>query len=260
MFLSFNNPSNEWQYCLLRCFDCSYISRFKEEDERLFFGGFYRIKVINVRLIKTKENMQQFVVAMCEFDKALTGNYFAKNIKNGFLIIRSLINLCLEKETNKVTLPSFIIECFRAFVKNKKEICLDLVSLNYYGDKDINELLFHSLDERYYKNEIKRSDDDLSNVFRSDIFSLFSNAKTMIIESMNGPYSFSFSLMALLNEISPTNLNEIMIKSKEDDDHCWIKSVWNSDKEILKKVYSVKGYGIEMIKNEKKHDLRIHKL
>merc|ERR1712176_574395 len=94
---TFDNPKYESQYCLLRAFDCSFISRFKEEDERLFFGGFYRIKVINVRLIKTKENMQQFVVAMCEFDKALTGNQFAKNIKNGFLIIRSLINLCLEK-------------------------------------------------------------------------------------------------------------------------------------------------------------------
>merc|ERR1712176_884450 len=169
---TFDNPKYESQYCLLRAFDCSFISRFMEEDERLFFGGFFRIKVVNVRLIKTKQNMQKFVVAMCEFDKALSGNSFAKKTKNGFLIIDSLINLCLEKETNKVILPSFIIDCFRAFVKNKKEICLNLDILNEHGDENINKLLFHSLDKRRPSKEIKRSDDDLSNVICSEIFSL----------------------------------------------------------------------------------------
>ena len=240
---TFNNP-DEWQYQFLRAFDCSFISNFKEEDERLFFGGFYRIKVVNVRLIKTKKNMQKFVMAMCEFDKALTGNYFEEDTKNGFLIIDSLIKLCLEKETNKVILPSFIVDCFRAFVKNKKEICLDMYKL-CVGDAHVNKLLVHSLDNRYYDEEIKRSDDDLSNVIRSDIFSLFTNAR-LIIDSTYDTYSFSFSLIALLNAILETNLNEIIIKSKEFRGFCWIKSVWDSDKEILKKEYAAKGYDIDV--------------
>merc|ERR1712228_765567 len=59
--LTFDNPSGLYddQYFYLRGWDCSWIGRFgKEEDERLFFGGFFRIKVVNLRLIETNENMK----------------------------------------------------------------------------------------------------------------------------------------------------------------------------------------------------------
>merc|ERR1712232_1452096 len=81
---TFDNPRSNRQNQYLRSFACSHISRFKEEDECLFFGGFYRIKVVNVRLMATKENMQLFVAAIFQFDKALNGGSFAKKTKNGF--------------------------------------------------------------------------------------------------------------------------------------------------------------------------------
>merc|ERR1712232_481986 len=112
--------------------------------------------------------------------------------------------------------------------------------LNSFGDADINNLIVHSLDCRHASKEIKRSDDDLSNVIRSEIFSLFTNAKTLIIDTTYFDDSFSFSLMALLNVIVGSNLDQIIIKSTEYDDddsddedatglsYCWLKSVWNS--------------------------------
>merc|ERR1712113_870204 len=89
---TFDNPRSEPQYEYLRSFACSHISRFKEEDEYLFFGGFYRIKVVSLRLIKTKQNMKKFVVVFFKFDKFLTGSY-SKMTKNECFIIESLINL-----------------------------------------------------------------------------------------------------------------------------------------------------------------------
>merc|ERR1712228_610173 len=188
-------------------------------------------------------------------DALLTAAYLngVKTNKNDFFIIEALMNQSLKKQTN-VTLPSFICDCFQAFTQNKKQIIFDLYYLNNYGDKRINNLLFHSLDKRdvRYNKEIKREDDDQNNLVRLKLLSLFPNIKTLIIQStdVNGVYSFSFSLMALLNVISQSNVNQIIIKSKEYTGYNWVKSLWKSDEQILKKEYAAKGYEIEM-KQEK---------
>merc|ERR1712228_998421 len=44
MVFTFDTPSNKSQYKYLRAWNCSWISNFKEEDEVLFFGGYFRIK------------------------------------------------------------------------------------------------------------------------------------------------------------------------------------------------------------------------
>ena len=52
--------------------------------------------------------------------------------------------------------------------------------------------------------------------------------------------------MALLRVFFGTNLKEIIIKAEEYKGHCWIKDVWASDEQILKKQYSLKGFEIDM--------------
>merc|ERR1712228_1081907 len=257
--LTFDNPRNNRQYKYLRGWDCSWIGRFgKEEDERLFFGGFFRIKVVNLRLIETNENMKQFVSAIFYFDLLLTAANLSeiKKNKNDFFIIEALMNQSLKKQTN-VILPSFICDCFQAFTQNKKQIIFDLYYLNEDGDKRSNNLLFHSLDKREYNKEIKRKDVDQSNSVRLELLSLFPNIKALIIQSTDGigSVSFSFSLMGFLNVISQCNVNEIIIKSTETDDGFnWIKSLWKSDEQILKKEYAAKGYEIEMKEEKGGHE------
>merc|ERR1712228_935051 len=181
----------------LRGWDCSWIGRVgKEEDERLFFGGYYRIKVVNPRLIETNENMKKFVSAIFYFDLLLTAAYLRdiKKNKNDFFIIEALMNQRLKKQTN-VTLPSFICDCFQAFTQNKKQIILNLYLLNKYGDKRINNFLFHSLDQRRSDKESKRKDVDKNNLICLELLSLFLNCKTLIIQSTtsDGSDSFLFS-------------------------------------------------------------------
>merc|ERR1712228_1031918 len=116
----------------------------------------------------------------------------------------------------------------------------------------MNNLLFHSLEQRWYNKEIERRVNDLSNMMKSEIFSLFKNAETLIVQSTShrGSYSYSFSLMALLNVISQCNVKQIIIKAIEYDGNNWIKSVWKSDEQILKKEYAAKDYQIEMKKEK----------
>merc|ERR1712228_914575 len=153
------------------------------------------------------------------------------------------MNESLKKQTN-VTLPSFICDCFQAFTQNKKQIIFDLFYSHKWGDKRINNLLFHSLNQRNHDRyqESKRKDDDKNNLIRSELLSLFPNIKTLIIQSTSGSgsHSFSFSLMALLNviwQICQCNVNRVVIKSTEYLGYNWIKSLWKSDEEMLKKEY-----------------------
>merc|ERR1712154_678731 len=73
--IQLDNPQTE-QYWLLRGFNCSWISRYKEEDERLFFGGFRRIKIESIRKRNTKQiwhNYKPFIFALFYLDSLITG-------------------------------------------------------------------------------------------------------------------------------------------------------------------------------------------
>merc|ERR1712228_196955 len=195
-----------------------------------------------------------FVGAILYFDLLLTGAdlYKIKKTKRDCFIIENLINFKLKKQTN-VLLPPFIIDCFSAFTQNKKQMIFNLGFLKKYVDKRMNGLIFHSLNERIYGKESKRKVADFRNSIRSEIFSVFPNVKTLIIQSTSNYVSYSFSLRALLYAISGTNLIEIIIKAQECNGYNWIKTMWESDEKILKKEYAAKKYEIGM---EIKHTIK----
>merc|ERR1712173_289807 len=105
---------------------------FAEEDEVLFCGGFYPIKVMNLRLIKTKENFKKIVAAIFYFDLLLNGADLSgiKAKKNYHFILSNLIK-------NNLDLPPFILNCFDSFKQTKKQIFLNVYQLNEYADKKI---------------------------------------------------------------------------------------------------------------------------
>ena len=275
--ITFDNPPDDFRYCWLRGWDCAWISSFKEEDEVLFFGGFHMIRVHNLRLIKTRQNLKKFMKALFEFDKMFNGSSCADDVsKDTLFIIENLIAKKLKKES-KASFPPFVIDCFDAFTQNKMEIVFDMIELKR-GDKRMNDLVFHPLEKRnsrepknetkrsdddlhnfvpampisiwdLLKNETERSDDDLHNLVRSEVFELFPNAKKMIIQTTLLMFSYSFSLIAFLKIISEYKLEQIVIKSqghKNLNVNTWIKSVWESNEQSLIEAYSANNYKIEM--------------
>merc|ERR1740123_1007659 len=100
------------------------------------------------------------------------------------------------------------MNCFRTFTQNKQQI---IFYSHENGDKRINDFLFHPLDKRDSDKEIMREDDDFSNLIRPEIFSMFPNVKTLIIQSTYYNDSYSFSLFGLLNVTRSLNLDEIII-------------------------------------------------
>merc|ERR1739838_1224581 len=90
------------QYKYLRCFDCCYLSAFAEEDECLFFGGYYRIKIICLRLLATNQNFAQFVRCCHYLDAMVTGtNMNLFNLKkNDRYLIDNLVKHALNKQSS----------------------------------------------------------------------------------------------------------------------------------------------------------------
>ena len=147
---------------------------------------------------------------------------------------------------------------------NKNKLFDENKNILLNSDKNINNLLFYSLIERDEETEFKPNDDDLSNVVHSDLLALFPNVTSLTIDTYVG-FKFCFSLIALLNVIFGTNLNEIIITSTDYYGHCcWTKSIWNSDKEILEQKYAEKGFRIamELVKEAfgDEYHLKINKL
>merc|ERR1712228_605586 len=70
--IKLNNDSNG-DNDPLRSFNVSFISRYPSEDERLFIGGFWRIRVQSVKLLETKQNFAEFIAPLYYLDEMLTG-------------------------------------------------------------------------------------------------------------------------------------------------------------------------------------------
>merc|ERR1712083_1014521 len=56
-----------------RFWDCSWLSAFNEEDERLWFGGWYKVDVCSVILIESALNYKRSMAAFWKFDAILSG-------------------------------------------------------------------------------------------------------------------------------------------------------------------------------------------
>eukprot|EP01083_Nonionella_stella_P054155 143041_1 len=94
IIIQMNNP-NRAQYKHLRGFNASWISRHKEEDERIFFGGWWYMQVQSIRIRSTKQNFAQPIYCLYYLDVLLTGGEIeklAKLKKSGVLMLKCLVN------------------------------------------------------------------------------------------------------------------------------------------------------------------------
>ena len=95
MIITLNNDA--YLSTLLRFFDCSWISRYPDEDERVFVNGYFPIRVASVQMMKTNQNYSDLFAALYLFDILLSGgnvdiNIFDKKVK------MQIVNELLMKE------------------------------------------------------------------------------------------------------------------------------------------------------------------
>eukprot|EP01084_Bolivina_argentea_P279155 477210_1 len=115
----------------LRGFYCSWLSNYPQEDEVLFAGGEYRIRIESVFIIDSKQKFEKFVHAFYFFDCMLNGSILGRHQKykvteNYFEIINNLIKRKLKGKIENNIYSQYIHDTFASFTDNKYEIFMNL--------------------------------------------------------------------------------------------------------------------------------------
>eukprot|EP01084_Bolivina_argentea_P054605 100134_1 len=252
IIMMLDTPQGDSNYMFLRCFNCNWISRYKEEDERLFFGGLWRIKVETVILRRTKQNFSLFIQSLYYFDCIVSGadtipQLNAKHKR----IIKSLINSKIEMKSS-LKLDDYVNKTFECFTQNKQQIILTFHRINEQADKEITDLIMYKLKKNEEDESIKDINEiNETNLFRKEIFILLPNVTRVVISSTrwNGYATYSFSLLKLLDLIESTGLKQVVVKAvRLRDEDTWITLLWSSLESYakIKKAYNAKIWDISV--------------
>ena len=211
------SPAN-WPYY----FNCSLISAYSNEDERLFINGCSKSDLISFRSIRnigTKENYLYYIKSLSLLNKIIIADWYKgkdKEIYGVGIKCCSIINMLYSdkfgiKFNNKI--PLYVKKLFNKFINHKTQIKIDLNHLKWY----------YSGFKSFFV------DSSISNLLKFDLIcQLFKNATNVkcVMDWFNNnnkvSSSYILSLISMLNNISKnkhTKIKKININwCKLDDD------------------------------------------
>ena len=253
MLFQLNNSATE-SHRKLNLFNCSWISNHNGEDERLFFGGAYRIRVQNIRNIKTKENYGKFVKALYYFHCMINGTAIEKSniLASDVDIITELINHRLNVGGFRNGYDKYINELFESFINNQRQIILDLYQIYSHFSSMDGFILIAYADKTSLMYKI-----------HENIFKLFRNMKELIIYATNES-NFDFSpfrisvlhLMKTVKDFYKGSNLKIVIKGCEGDD--WVKFAQEELRILRRLTNDLVMFESSFVENHGSHILIIH--
>eukprot|EP01083_Nonionella_stella_P225087 800588_1 len=242
--LQMDTPKRVPQHIYLHAFNASWISRFKEEDERLFFGGAWPIKIQSIRIRATTQNFGRFIRCLHYLDTMVTGGdmYGMEVSEDDLFIIKCLINGTVNGHGTEKRFDDYIYSTFDAFRSAKKQVVLSLYDLDN-ANTNVRDLLMNALDRRDVRKE------EETNLCKAKIFEIFKNVKSVVIVTTfvtkSFQYSFSISMDGLLSLIKSASLDKVTLKAVAyKDNKTWIENVWCNASETLTKQYDDANYDI----------------
>eukprot|EP01084_Bolivina_argentea_P249834 418378_1 len=163
------NNSGDWSSEYLRCFNCSWVSNFMAEEERLFFGGRHRIKVESVRNLETRIDYRNILHALFYFDSMLNGSEMQTDAENKISIrdvdiIEKLIKHKMRRYTNRY--DAYINKTFELFCAQRRQIAFNL----------------HQMDTCFYKFRFLMFKEG-SNLPKFMVFRLFKNLDKITLKT-----------------------------------------------------------------------------
>eukprot|EP01084_Bolivina_argentea_P083145 150550_1 len=191
IILQLNN--NKYPGCDEAFFNASWVSCFPEEEERIWFGGQYRLELETIIDVKTCNNYQQIVQAIYKLDSILSGQSAGQsdfdnvnesekksNKKSNITsvdvnIVNALIQYSLNSYyTDKIMqkLDSYIKDNFLLFRISKTQIILNLQEMIYVKHQ-FTDLIHYPIHKNVNCKIMDAESND--NVFRPIIVDLFPN-------------------------------------------------------------------------------------
>eukprot|EP01083_Nonionella_stella_P011501 32643_1 len=243
MIIQMNNLDSHCK--ILRFWDCSWISRYPDEAERLFFGGDWKIRVQSIMLVATCTNFGLHFNALYLLDCMLNGTDMEDaKLRIGptdETILSTLINYRLQHSDvngHDIRMNQYIFDTFDLFCYKQKQITINIHYVKRYF-KTLANLIIHS------KSQNK-------NLIKSDVFRCFDHTEKMVIYTMNDKgtdvdtgESYEFSLFSLLSAIAESislSMKEIVIMGTNEG---WLTNFClteNSINSALQKVFNTKNF------------------
>ena len=213
MILQFNNDSGSGQHTF--GWDCSWLSRFKEEDERytihhihhcltvivcicyffvhrLFFRTNRRLSIVSIRIMEDASNLEKVIEPISFLDECLTDPHTltVKKSKSHYNTLRKLFDITLGNDSS-IDTNKYILGTFRCFIRNKTRLYINFENLKKAfkdnEDDSFLDLFLFKMNEVKEWNESKferRDESDYSNLIKPDIFKVFTNIEEITIDIM----------------------------------------------------------------------------
>eukprot|EP01083_Nonionella_stella_P177161 621938_1 len=193
-----HNPWADQYYYLHGGFNASWISRFKEEDERLFFGGLWPIQIQSILIRSTKQNFKKIIHSLQYLDTLLTGGEVDDEVtEDEVFIVGCLMNGLLNPNETQKHFDNYIHSTFAAFARSKKQIVLNFHEL-FWANQKVRDVFINTLDGRDVRlkrcKEMKRECGDLRNLWKPQIFEIFKNDKSVVVMTTFRYHSHSISM------------------------------------------------------------------
>ena len=237
MILTVNNDDVSNDQPLL---NATWISCYAEEDEYLFFGSFYKLKMQNISIIDSARTYRKSISALYLFDGLLTGTLYGVKMSEKE---KEILIFCIKYALNE-ELPSrpkqvdqFVMDNIYVFTQKKTKIDLNLWSLMKF-DVSLQNMLFHGV------SKTEDIPNDHSNIPRDLVFRLFPNLEEVVLRTSYGFY-YPLNLMSLSSVMTEWNTLPSFTLKINDDEKEWVKRVHDAESKTLVENFAAKKWKLE---------------
>ena len=236
ILLKLNNDGMEAEF---QCFfDCSSISCYLEENERLWIAGKYPLRIMEIVIVHNTNNYWKAIRALWLLDAMISGITVARcGVEENNKDYKLLQNLFDGNISDQ-----YLQNEWNLFLRNKDEITLDFHEMNS-SCKMLSELMVCNLspmemDDDDDDNDLDDAADGNMNLLKTKWIRMFSELKKLEIKTNSGfEDRFEFNLRKLadgMDQVPRTTL--IVIEDKGE----WIEDALGRDVDIVNTFMSKK--------------------
>ena len=200
LILHLNNDGNESQN---QCFfDCSWISSYFEESERLWIAGRKPLRIESIVIVKSAKNYKKMMHALYGFDAMISGvsmyNDKWQLIEYDFNLISKLFALRMNDGISEVSeFDPYLVNEWDLFCQSKEELRLEFYDLNYVF-KMMSKLILYNV-------TVTCRPKGTDNVLKAEWISLFPSVHTVRISTNGSGYKFRLeALLETMKSLSPS--------------------------------------------------------
>ena len=246
-------------------FDCSWISCYAEESERLWIAAEYPLRIVSIVIVKTANNYEQLMRALFLFDAMISGvsleDCRIKPKSTDYNLVRKLIDSELNGGVDAdPEFDEYLKKEWDLFLQSKQEIVLKLGQIQmYFGI--LSKIVVYDL-VKYGKFEepdqedifskfglidlVMSSDSEVgkgkTNIFKAEWISIFPMVHTLNIDSFG--YQYKFRLEPLLDSMKalPRSVGTVIVTDGAQFGRYWAREALNED---IRMLFAENGWNAE---------------